>query len=445
MKKNDSRRQTALVCAAVLLLSTAGAIATTRLDPSFGTGGLILDGPIGNGAAGAMLLLPDGSFLVERGAIIFPELRARNRLQRYSPSGVLDPTFGTGGTLVLPFTNPIGDPVTFPMARQNDGKIVVGGQMDFGTSFAFTRFGPNGESDPTFGGGSVVETFFAPLSFTALKSVTIASNGEIVAAGSGITSSNAQFIALARYRPDGSLVSTFGTGGELLIPGDIFEVNGLFSFEDGHLLVTGAGRNNTFIYRLLPSGALDASFGSGGLVSDPRLMATATTLDSNDRILAASGSGVTRYLSDGSPDTSFGTGGMSPASSRIFESVRSIRVAIDGGILLTGIAFSQENTGFLVQKLGTSGGADQNFGNSGVLSVFLGKQAFGAFLLISGSRFITSGMIATYFGDLVSEDMFIARFADLAPAAPIPSASPLALALTALALGAGAVALLRRG
>jgi len=73
--------------------------------------------------------------------------------------GDLDPTFGTGGTVITSFG---GSDVASAVVVQPDGKLVVAGRTNIAgnTVFALARYNPNGGLDPTFGTGGLVTTDF---------------------------------------------------------------------------------------------------------------------------------------------------------------------------------------------------------------------------------------------------------------------------------------------
>ncbi len=83
---------------------------------------------------------------------------------------------------------------------------------------------------------------------------------------------------------------------------------------DGKIVVAGrTWPESGALARLNPDGSLDTSFGSGGYVTDHRLPGfPAVALRSDGRILGAAVGGfqLARYLPDGSPDPSFATGGI---------------------------------------------------------------------------------------------------------------------------------------
>jgi uncharacterized delta-60 repeat protein len=136
---------------------------------------------------------------------------------RYLPNGSLDSTFGSGG-FALAQSGFLGGALTL----QSDGKIVVVGNTELaggGENFVVARFNPNGSPDSTFGSGGVVTTAFPGASATEIAAAVLQQpDGKILVGGTaqapGRTSPSLG--ALARYNPNGSLDPTFGSGGEVL-------------------------------------------------------------------------------------------------------------------------------------------------------------------------------------------------------------------------------------
>ena len=126
----------------------------------------------------------------------------------YVVPGTLDPAFRAGGVA----TTPIGQ--ALEMALQPDGKIVLGGQGNWqpglGWASVIARYLPNGSLDPGFGSGGSVE-LPRPLQ---ISGIALGSDGEIVAAASlypfdCLTS----HMAVVRLTPSGALDASFGSGG----------------------------------------------------------------------------------------------------------------------------------------------------------------------------------------------------------------------------------------
>jgi uncharacterized delta-60 repeat protein len=146
---------------------------------------------------------------------------------RFLSNGQLDPGFGSGGYAQLGFqTASVGPP---GLAVQADGKVIWVGSSAVsnpapgsdGTNVAVERFNANGTPDTTFGHGGTVTTDFPTggLATETAQAAVVEPNGKIVVGGvlsfSGYRGGKAE-TALARYNPDGSLDTTFGSAGEVV-------------------------------------------------------------------------------------------------------------------------------------------------------------------------------------------------------------------------------------
>jgi uncharacterized delta-60 repeat protein len=163
-------------------------------DPSFGTGGIAFSTQPGENGFDAVALQPDGKIL---------GVGQNTPLTRFNTDGSPDTSFGSGGISV------VAAPKAAAIALQADGRIVVAG----GTSsyFVLVRANSDGSADQTFGTDALVAT---PMGRgpAGASAVAIQPDGKIVAAGTSQPGS-AALITVARYNQDGSLDSTFGTGG----------------------------------------------------------------------------------------------------------------------------------------------------------------------------------------------------------------------------------------
>jgi uncharacterized delta-60 repeat protein len=162
----------------------------------------------------------------------------------------LGPAFGAGGggidSLRQPFT-------INAVAVQPDGKIVAAGflaQADSPggtTAFGVARFNPDGTFDTGFGTGGEVETDFAG-GWAWARRIILQGDGKIVVVGDeGLDSLHPDHIALARYNPDGSLDTGFGTGGTTTTQLDATNVSitGVALQTDGQLVVAADGLSKT--------------------------------------------------------------------------------------------------------------------------------------------------------------------------------------------------------
>jgi len=277
------------------------------LDPSFGTSGQVTTS-IGNTAtASAGLLQPDGRIVaVGDGGFGGPGTIAA---ARYNINGTLDLTFGGGtGTLLLsqfPGSFTIGD-----VALQPDGKLLIAGRKWNATyDFMLVRLLPDGTPDPTFDGDGLVTSDFG--AYETGASVLVLADGRILLGGYREQGSAADF-ALVRYLPNGAVDTTFGNGGLVIADSGAAEIGEqLIRLPNGNLLLAGftndagAGAHDFLLARFLPDGAIDTSFGTAGFLR------TGFSQDSTDECHAVAVAGPDLVLTagtsiGGNPASDFG-------------------------------------------------------------------------------------------------------------------------------------------
>jgi uncharacterized delta-60 repeat protein len=261
------------------------------LDPSFGGDGIVTTGfgPTEEGdAAFAVALQPDGKIVAagQAGPTFSP---ADFALARYESDGDLDPTFGEGG-LVRTTLEPVNDDWIEGVAIQDDGKIMtvgaaVTGPGDGGPEgdidHAWVRYDSTGALDPTFSddGKLVLGLGDGTNRDGPWGGIALQSDGKIVSGGVALTgpaNANREF-AFSRLTDDGSLDSSFGTGGIVrfgIAPGNEDDIIWDLTLDPSERIVA-VGQSRVFdgaeedfaVVRLLPDGSLDGSFGTGGFVT----------------------------------------------------------------------------------------------------------------------------------------------------------------------------------
>ena len=241
------------------------------LDSSFGTGGKVTTA---FGFANAAALEPDGR-IVAVGGILVNRPDFDFALARYTASGALDSSFGSGGKVTTTF-GPTAD-LAQALALQPDGRIVVAGSSGFpqqrDDAFALARYDANGTLDSGFGAGGRVTTRFTTPGDDTARAVFLQPDGKIVAVGSNFVAARegSSDFALARYDARGVLDRSFGSGGKVTTSfgtGSDFANAGVLQ-PDGKLVAAGytyvggvAGRSYFALARYGVDGALDESFGS---------------------------------------------------------------------------------------------------------------------------------------------------------------------------------------
>ena len=381
------------------LLSTAG-----TPDSTYGTEGLasvqFTSSPPADSHVSSEALQADGKVVAVGGNLSFTTGSNEAAVERLDSDGSPDPTFGTGGFVILQDLPTKADSSNgIALAIQADGKIVVASDVfDPGTAghlIDLERLNTDGSVDTTFGNAGYVEFDFN-VGTTALSSaptiLAIQADGKIVVGGKAPDNLNQQpTAALARFNVDGSPDSTFGIAGQVLLIQDVpptFQggdgVSGLVIQPDGAIVYdTTIGEPGELytpkavVGRLTPSGSLDPSFGVGGEVMlGGSAVATLNGLAIQpDGKLIAVGDDellgdlldVFRLDVDGSLDPTFGTGGESNTTGGSNFASRSYPVLIqpDGKIVLGATQSSNANASTLV-RLNSDGSLDITFGLGGI-------------------------------------------------------------------------------
>ena len=334
------------------------------LDTTFDSDGKLTTS-ISNGTedyAEALALQTDGKIVVAGHA----HLGTQNEnfvLVRYNADGSLDANFGSSGKVVTSFgpSAYIND-----VALQSNGKIVVVGSLAVGSSsdFAIFRYNSDGTRDQTFGTNGLVTTDFATRLDSA-SALQILPDGKIIVGGFATVVT--QDFGLAKYNADGSLDTTFGSGGKVthtMAPGDHPDnINALKIQPDGKIVATGTtvenGKTEIALARYLPNGALDTSFDADGkvikvLVTGFACESADVAIEWNDKIIVggytvnpASGLfsfALARFHSNGSPDMTFVSDISGISTGHSF--IGGIAIDEDGKIIAAGTAYTGSNSDF---------------------------------------------------------------------------------------------------
>jgi uncharacterized delta-60 repeat protein len=197
--------------------------------------------------------------------------------------GNLDRSFGDGGKVRTGFCEGYAAP--YSVATDSRARIVVGGQNSWSDGLCVDRYRADGSLDPSFGSGGEVKTDLGAAG--GVRAVAIDSQGRIVAAGFARQSGGDRDFAVARYRPDGNLDPSFDNDGTVTTDFGSGNVATAVAIDSqGRTVVLG---DDVMLARYRPDGTLDPSFGTGGKVTmdlGPRGAASSVAIDSHDRIVA---------------------------------------------------------------------------------------------------------------------------------------------------------------
>lgn len=389
----------------VLVLGASGvarAAAPGTLDPSF-AGGVVT---LGSGTQLFGVAVQGDGSIVAAG-----QAGGTTLVQRLTPAGQPDPSFGSGGRVI----GPTG--TGRAVALQSDGKIVIAGG---GPGMFVERLNAGGSPDTGFGSNGVAVA--TPLGGSAVaNAVAVQPDGKIVVAGSVVPSDQTRgtLIALARFNANGSLDSSFGSGGaEVLDFGLPFAVaQGVAVQPDGQIVFAGHEQGSTtfaffngLVGRLNSTGSLDTSFAGSGVVTYHQPGGGYTSLNAvalqNDGKIVAAGADAggpnavfLRLNSDGALDSSFGSGGVTTLSSGTFTStpVGANGVGIAGGGRIVGAGAVQLNgTDFRAGLWATSaaGAPDSSFGSGGIVEQPTGVEACALAVAPDGSLVAVGDSVA---------------------------------------------------
>lgn len=236
----------------------------------------------------------------------------------------------------------------------------------------------NGSLDLSFGNAGKVITDFGGSENCA--SIAVQNNGKIVAAGTSYNG-NDYDLALARYNTDGSLDTTFGNGGLVIIDVDSSEFLRSVAIQpDGKIVAAGYIINQDFIVvRLNADGTPDNSFGTGGVVitdiAGTHGHATSVVIQSDNKILIVGeiyngikiNIALIRYNTDGTLDNSFANAGIQITSiGSGNDGATSVALQTDGKVVISGSTFNGVAFDIFVGRYTSAGMPDNTFGNAGI-------------------------------------------------------------------------------
>ena len=334
-------------------------------------------------------------------------------------AGSLDTTFGTGGKVMTHIG--VGDTNTaHAVAIQSDGKIVVAGDSSDG--FALARYNTDGSIDTTFGSGGTVVTS-DPSGLTGYA-MAIQSNGKILVGGKSGVIFPTQF-ALARYNTDGSIDTTFGSGGIVKTSiNSLEEIRAIGIQSTGKIVVAGdssvSGQVDIFVMRYTSTGVLDTTFGpaikdgtiriwltSTGLSNTGDDHARALKIQTDDKIVVAgrtqtSDFAVVRLTADGELDTTFGPnldGGVMTPIGTGTDYAYALAIQTDGKIVVAGTSVTSNTfDNFAVVRYTSSGILDSTFGTGGnVTTEIVNASAWGVGIQSDGKIVAVGRTSGTYY------------------------------------------------
>ncbi len=193
-------------------------------------------------------------------------------LIRYNTNGTLDTTFNTTGYVIDDVDGGSLDNQALSVLIDSSGKIILGGKQNNPGAFLMMRFTSAGARDNTF--NSIGHKIQGITNGTDDAANSIALQGtKILFSGYTNPNSTQTGLAVLRINNDGTLDTTFGTGGELIytsINPSRVRANKIVVQPNNRFLIAGTleGPGNlasAFVARYLADGAPENTFNSTGV------------------------------------------------------------------------------------------------------------------------------------------------------------------------------------
>ncbi|MEP7074732.1 MAG: hypothetical protein ABI878_02895 [Acidobacteriota bacterium] len=323
--------------------------------------------------------------------------------------GSLDPTFGTNG--IYNDNQSAFSLIPWDIQQQPDGALlVVGCSIDASKSYKtnrvlLRRYNRNGPVDMSFGyDGFAVGSLFPPGPFDVYgegRSVTVQPDYKIVVAGlTYVNSSSDTRFTIWRFLPNGSLDTTFGTEGQMILYQGSVGVGHSVTMDQGKILVAGSVTTASGVYNVMRrinlDGSFDTTFGqssvvvagqaSGGSGTGLKEIGLARALSvrstNGDIFLGGSDFGahhaIAKYTSTGAVATSFGNNGMAilpfdglPCYGTYGSGFTTIMAYPDGRVAGSGPSFNLTQNLLVtsvVARFDASGIPDQLFNQNGLVA-----------------------------------------------------------------------------
>ena len=388
-----------------------------HLDATFGSGGKVraaLSTIASDEIAYAAAIQSDGKIVTAGLSAVYSSLTNTNyfTVARFQTNGALDmnfnPTFSPGKN-----DHFIGR--AFAVALQSDGKIVAAGSSGSlagsNSDFLIVRYNGDGSSDISFGTASPLDgRSIVALGGTrdSARALAIQADGMIVVTGESTTNNGNTYQAvIARLDTNGTLDSTFGNAGivtynapltshayvvKIQSSDDKIVVGGIFKDVDENT----QGLTSSYLLRYGSNGALDSSFGTGGIVTvstgTNTVIAGMEILQGGKIIIAGTTNNNTnstndlflmRFNSDGTLDTTFGSSGIVTTDDAYQGDATVAGLTIqqeDGKIIVAATYLSpvpSQTNNFALFRYSADGVLDTTFGaGSGMVTTDFGRSDY---------------------------------------------------------------------
>jgi uncharacterized delta-60 repeat protein len=337
---------------------------------------------------------------------------------KFRHGGVLDTTFGGFGLSSPGGFVPGASGTTSTLTQDSSGNVIVA-RAD-GAGVTVTRFTPTGNLDTGFGTSGSTSVALPNLLALIIGASTAADGSIFVAASApNPPAPNLMQPVVLKFTSAGVLDPSFGSGGvaffypsALVDPATWGRATEVRVLPSGQILVAGrfqiaAGHREFFAARLLASGSLDASFGTGGVTlvdfgpvvaqgrkitvqDDGKVVIAGTLFDNANNSFIS----LARLLANGAIDATFGTGGKVSVTTGFGAAGFDVSIQNNGKILVGGAVsndVAQTTSTALAARFTTAGALDPAFGTGGYALVFppgMAQSSAAEVIYLSGGKIL---------------------------------------------------------
>lgn len=290
------------------------------LDQNFANNGEFrypLQNNIGSAGFNGLCFQPDNKIILGGITEVIPT-NLDFLICRLKSDGSPDSSFGNTGYVTTAYTHPLGVGIAEKLssiALQQDGKILAYGSYKFSLdTLQVLRYHTNGKIDSSFAVSGRFRTSTG-FSFPMTNDIAVLPDGRIMlGASTRITTINRHCFTAIRLLSNGDLDTSFNhTGvayaevGNALVYCKAMQVQ-----PDGKILLVGHA-DSLIVVRFDTNGVLDANFGKSGIVKISKSTGNSLAMQPNGKIIVAgeldSSLIIYRLMPNGTIDFSFGING----------------------------------------------------------------------------------------------------------------------------------------
>lgn len=277
---------------------------------------------------------------------------------RFDSEGILDSTFGNNGILSISTINSSFSLID-KINETIDNKLYVlhrfNTSNNFPTNYGILKLNNDGTPDTSFGVSGNLSGhfgFFANETELAYDMIIQSDNKIVVIFGlyTDDTTTHSTATGVARFNQDGSLDTTFGTNGKIVIESNNYiQPKKIVLLENDRFAInTDINYGQTQLYKFNSNGTFDTTFGNNGILTDFGNYNYDVIVQPDFKILKSSNTNnqftIARYDNiTGAIDTTFGNNGIINTPIGLASNINQLTWLQNNSLLASGTSFNGTN------------------------------------------------------------------------------------------------------